>query len=66
MPDDAPPPDDSPVGNGESLMRRVLKRLADYDRGKIPPLQAGAFFPPSETIPGFRSIAWCRTSTRLS
>src|SRR5689334_19059240 len=41
-----PSPDDSlPVDGGEELMRRVLKRLAEYDRGKTPPLQAGAFLP---------------------
>lgn len=41
-----PLPDDSlPVDDNESLMRRVLKRLAEYDRGKTPPLQAGAFLP---------------------
>lgn len=43
---DAASPDDSlRVEDGEALMRRVLKRLAEYDRGKTPPLQAGAFLP---------------------
>ena len=42
----APFPDDClPVDNIEILMRRILKRLAEYDRGKTPPLQAGAFLP---------------------
>jgi hypothetical protein len=34
-----------PVDHAEVLIRRVLKRLNEYDRGKTPPLQAGAFFP---------------------
>jgi len=37
--------DTVPVGGNEVLMRRVLKRLVDFDRGKTPPLQAGAFLP---------------------
>ena len=39
-------PDDLlPVGGDETLMRRVLRKLNEYDCGKAPPLQAGAFFP---------------------
>lgn len=37
--------DQTPVADSETLIRRILKRLPDYNREKTPPLQAGAFFP---------------------
>ena len=47
------PPDDLlPVEGGELLMRRILKRLAEYDREKSPPLQIWAFLPTKRDIDG--------------
>jgi len=47
------PPDDLlPVEGSESLMRRILKRLVEYDREKSPPIQIAAFLPTKRDVDG--------------
>ena len=41
-----------PVEGSESLMRRILKRLVEYDREKSPPIQIAAFLPTKRDIGG--------------
>lgn len=51
-PDASESSDHLAVEDHETLMRRLLKRLAEYNRDKTPPLQGGAFHPTKRDTDG--------------